>query len=147
VSHIRETVEAATDAQRLPHVADGAIVIYQGRPYRLAVGASNCGSTQHWHAEAHADGSPGGDHHHHHGPACENTPRQATLYPAWQFPPRHVHDFTAGACASGTCACGATRADHGPAKGGRRFVAYTMPADDQHPDGWSYERREEAGSR
>jgi hypothetical protein len=121
-----------------PTVTDGDAVLFEGRLYRFQVGASSCASTRHRHDEPHADGSVGAEPHHHHGPGCADTPRQATLYPLWDTAERHAHDFTA----DGTCACGATRAEVVVRPGGKRLMAYQMPADAAHPDGWSYERLE-----
>lgn len=112
------------------------IITIGGRDYRMVVSQPSCGGQCHYHNEAHADGSPGTDRHHHHTPQCADLPRQATLYPVTTGPARHIHQFTGG-----TCGCGADRDILGPGKKRETIhVQYRMPSDNDHPQGWSYER-------
>lgn len=123
-------------------------VMVDGRSYRLRIDAPNCGSQRHYHAEVHADGSPGDEPHHHHSARCDEIPRQATLIPAWEKTAlRHDHDFGP----DNRCACGAWREElpdtkrrrPGDPKPLKRVVGYHNLPDDNHPDGWSYERKED----
>lgn len=123
------------------------LVVVDGRPYRLRVDKPNCGGIHHYHDEPHADDTPGNESHHHHSERCAEFPRQATLIPAWEIEPRHAHDFGADS----RCACGAWREELPDTKRRRpgdprplkRRVGYHNPPDGNHPDGWSYERKEE----
>lgn len=123
-----------------PGIEDGGELTLGGRRYRLVLGAPNCASIRHYHHEDHADGTPGGPAHHHHEARCADVPRQATLYPVGPGTARHVHAYQAG-----TCQCGATRTVIAPPRppGGKQTVAYQMPADADHPAGWSYQRNED----
>ena len=117
-------------------------VVIDGKPYRLVVGNSNCGSLKHRHPELHADGTDGQEPHHHHDASCGDIPRQGTLYPVWEITPRHQHAFDDEE--TGECPCGAYRElcnDIAP-KRGREMYWYQIPADPSHPKGWSYERWE-----
>lgn len=119
-------------------------VIIGGRTYRLVIHPVNCTSLRHWHSEPHADGSSGTEAHHHHDDSCSERPLQATLYPTWDPPERHNHDF--GLDRGGTvCYCGATRVPHPERRGNAKLtpVEYKNQPDDAHPHGWSYVRPEE----
>lgn len=128
-----------------------ATVIVDGRPWRLRPDPPNCASRTHHHAELHAGGTGGDEPHHHHSAGCEQVPRQATLLPAWEQDPaaprRHDHEFDG----AGRCGCGTWREPAPPPgrrrKGGWLGMTYHNPPDADHPDGWSYTRRERPGER
>lgn len=119
---------------------NGDIVTVGGRRYEFWLDKLNCNST-HRHHEQHADLSPGDERHHHHTAACEDRPRQVTLLRPESEVPLHDHDYGH----DDACSCGAERIIGEPVSdgdGSRHVVEYCMPADDQHPEGWSYTRLE-----
>lgn len=128
---------------------DIGLVTFEGIKYRVYITPPNCGSQKHWHEEPHADGSPVVDaagvliQHHHHDASCIDQPRNATLYVETKAgPPRHEH-FFGDANEWNRCKCGAER-EPVPLRhartDGRRMYEYFMPADANHPEGWSWER-------
>lgn len=124
-------------------------VEYEGRPYILVVHPPNCRSQTHWHEEPHADGSvvtDGDGHlikHHHHDASCDSQPLNATLYlePDWPAESRHEHNFGQPGSFD-RCVCGAERTLIPTLKtrDGAKLYGYFMEPDENHPEGWSWER-------
>lgn len=138
-----------TATRTVPVLADGDEVQIDGRLYRIVLGEPNCASIKHYHFNRHADGTLGNEAHHHHNPLCAEMPRQATLYLVGAEP-RHAHEFGPGGNAPHECACGAWREPSAVRQGSSRadgqLLAYHMPPDENHPEGWRYTRREKAAS-